>query len=509
MKKNWKLYKKLHKWPGLVISFILLYYGISGIFMNHRDWFSSIDIRRDLLPGTYAYKNWNNAALKGNLVLGPDSILVYGNIGAWLTDSSFSEYRSFNQGFPSGSDNRKLFDVHLTKNGELYAASLFGAYAWDRASGSWKNLELEESNQRFQGIESIGDTLYVLGRSFLFKGLSKGVHTRFERMELLAPDGYKSRVGLFETTWQIHSGEIFGLPGKLFVDLLGLVTIFLSLTGILYFFFPGWIRSRFRRKKPVRFQVGVTRWSLKWHNKIGAWTFILLSLLYFTGIFLRPPLLLTIANSKVTPLRYSHLDQPNPWYDKLRDVVYDSTGRQFLLSSSEGMFRLDPVTLKPHWIEYQPPVSIMGINSFEPAINGAYLVGSFNGLFLWHPSYPQVYDYISGQLHQEVKGGPPIGEFKITGTLTTPSGLKYGIDYGMGVFPLHHTSPFPGMPANVLDASGMSLWSVSLELHTGRFFEGILGAFYILIVPLSGLAAVTVVISGYILWRRKYRRSNS
>ncbi|GEM_PF-3710842 len=31
MGKNWKTYKKLHKWPGLFISFVLLRYGFTGV----------------------------------------------------------------------------------------------------------------------------------------------------------------------------------------------------------------------------------------------------------------------------------------------------------------------------------------------------------------------------------------------------------------------------------------------------------------------------------------------
>ncbi len=47
--------------------------------------------------------------------------------------------------------------------------------------------------------------------------------------------------------------------------------------------------------------------------------------------------------------------------------------------------------------------------------------------------------------------------------------------------------------------SSMSLWNLSLEIHTGRFFQFLLGDFYILIVPLVGLAAIMVIISGYLL----------
>src|SRR5690554_2564159 len=34
MKKNWLLYYKLHRWPGLILFFFLLYFGITGIFLK-------------------------------------------------------------------------------------------------------------------------------------------------------------------------------------------------------------------------------------------------------------------------------------------------------------------------------------------------------------------------------------------------------------------------------------------------------------------------------------------
>jgi ABC-type xylose transport system permease subunit len=69
-----------------------------------------------------------------------------------------------------------------------------------------------------------------------------------------------------------------------------------------------------------------------------------------------------------------------------------------------------------------------------------------------------------------------------------------------GEFPLLNE-----MPENVRKASGMSLWNLCLEIHTGRIFGGITGGFYILIVPLAGITGIIVVLSGYMVWRRKYK----
>jgi len=468
-----KTYKKIHKWPGLIIAFVLLYYSISGIIMNHREWFSGIDVSRKILPENFQYHNWNNGALKGNLTINADSILVFGNIGVWVTDSTFEDYRSFNAGFPKGVDNRKIYDLHI---------------------------------KRFVAIESVGDTIYALNRSYLFKGESHGTHTRFQKIELQAPFNYRDEVSLFQTLWQIHSGEIFGLPGKLFVDLLGIVTGFLSLTGIIYFLFPGWIKKRRQKSKEVRRLKRLNRWSLKWHNLLGAWTFSGLIILFLSGMFLRPPLLIAIAKTRIAPVKYTHLQQPNPWYDKLRDLLYDESQEIFLLSTSKGMYRMTAEDLRPLPFKIQPPISVMGINVFEKHEGGAYMVGSFSGLFLWNPSYTRIYNYAQGSIYHGQSSGRPVGQFKTTGLISDLEGHQYMIDYDKGALPLYHHKAFPAMPANVLAESKMSLWSLSLEIHTGRIFQSWIANAYILIVPLSGLLAILVVLSGYLLWRKQYKK---
>lgn len=67
---------------------------------------------------------------------------------------------------------------------------------------------------RFVAIESIEDTLYVLNRSFLFKGKSAGIHTQFQKVELKQPANYYIKISLFETLWHIHSGEVLVYPAS-------------------------------------------------------------------------------------------------------------------------------------------------------------------------------------------------------------------------------------------------------------------------------------------------------
>lgn len=510
MSKAIKILKKIHRWPGFIIALFLLYFAVTGIFMNHRELIAPLDINRTILPQNYEYKNWNLAAIKGNVVLGRDSILLFGNIGVWLTDSSFSKYLSFNQGFPSGIDNKKIFDLHVDTSGHIYAASLFGLFAYDRAHSCWTKILLDQASERFVAIETVHDSLYVLSRSHLYIGKSNGVNTILVKHQLPTPSDYQKKVSLFATIWQTHSGEILGLPGKIFVDILGVITIFLSFTGILYFIFPQWVARRVKKGRSSARAVSVNRWSLRWHNLIGSSTFVFLIILFFTGMFLRPPLLISIARFQVSPLTFSHLDQPNPWFDKLRDMVFDPEQDRLLLSTSEGIYYLDfKNKLAIEYFRNQPPVSVMGINTFQYFGEGTFLVGSFSGLFLWNPLYPEVFNYVTRQTYVPMFSGRPVGDYKITGIINTPHREIYLVDYDRGVLPVSARIPFPQMPEFVCTESDISLWNLCLEIHTGRFFQNLLSDYYILIVPIAGLISILVVISGYLLWRKKYKNKQN
>ena len=145
----------------------------------------------------------------------------------------------------------------------------------------------------------------------------------------------------------------------------------------------------------------------------------------------------------------------------------------------------------------------MGINVFEKYNEDTYLIGSFSGLFLWNPNYQVVYDYISGKPNQESSFGSPIGNFTVSGLLKDLNKKMYMIDYSRGTISLGHNKSFTKMPENIILKSPISLWNLALEIHTGRIFNFIFSDFYILIVPLTGITSVIVLISGYLLLRRK------
>ncbi|HRY31587.1 MAG TPA: PepSY-associated TM helix domain-containing protein [Bacteroidales bacterium] len=508
-KKKW--FKKWHKWPALILSVFILLFSLSGIVLNHRSFFSGADVSRRLIPETYRYKNWNLAAVRGGLSWKPDSLLVYGNIGIWLIDSNLTKFKDFNQGFPEGIDKRKISSLAKTADGGLYAGTLFGLYRYVPEAGSWQEVSLPVDEKRVVKVLFSGGTLWVMTRSYLMRSVGAGL-PRFEMVHIGAPPGDDGRVSLFRTLWVIHSGEIYGMAGRLLVDFIGFVFIFLTLTGLVYFVTPYTVKNLSAKLKSrwKRFN----RWSLRWHNITGSWLILLLILTAATGIFLRPPLLIAIGDSRIGKIPFSVLANPNPWQDKLRDLVYDDSSRHFMLATSEGIFRIDPEFRgSPEYFSFQPPVSVMGINVFEPLDEGSWLIGSFSGLYRWNPQTRILRDHVNGAVVDAAAlSGSPFGGLAVAGYLQTPSGTEVVFDYGKGAM-FRNTkggisSEFPSMPSEIIEKSPMSLWNLALEFHTCRIYGVWIGDFYILLIPLFGLGILFILVTGFFSWyygRKKKR----
>jgi len=503
-KRKRSLLRKLHKWPSIVLCLFIILFAASGIVMNHRQLFSSVDVPRKYLPGEFQYSNWNNAAVKSAFEISKDSILLYGNIGIWLTDSTFSGFSDFNAGFDEGIDNRKIFKVHYTNSGHLLAGTLFGLFSYSFEEQHWEPVEIPVHDKRVVDIIQADDSIYVLTRSYLLTAFNSPNDLQFEKKIIPPPVGYNNKESLFKTLWVIHSGEIGGTIGLLFVDLLGLIFIFLSLTGIIYWLFPKWIKRRKKIDRGVTMQVKVNRFSVKWHNKVGVWLVIFLFVSALTGMFLRPPLLITIAYSKVSKIPYSMLDSENPWFDKLRRILYDEESATFLIGTNEGIFLTDNFYLQnPKPLINHPPLSVMGINVFEVVSIGNYLVGSFNGLFLWSPQKDQMINYLDPgtEVHLD-RGGPPLSDNMTAGYIRM-AGNEYAFDYNRGAEAIGVSKPFPDLPDHIIKDSPMSIWNLALEIHTGRIYKLFLGDFYILFIPLAGLTILLILVSGFNLWYRK------
>lgn len=500
-------FRKYHKWVGIILTLFIVMFALSGIILNHRKLFSSIDVNRNILPKEYRYNNWNNGAVKGVENLNKDSILIYGNIGVWLTDSLYQRFADFNNGFPKGTDNHKISKVFRNSEGELFAGTLFGLYKFNFNDKCWNPVALPGGHeQRVVDIIGKEDSLLILTRSHV---LFTRNYKDFSVKELPAPIGYDNKTGLFKTLWVIHSGEIYGLVGKLLVDSVGVIFIFLSITGLIFFINRFRIRSFKKKNKATERIKKSSKWNLKWHNKIGWITIMLLVITTITGMFLRPPLLIAIARAKVSKIPYTLLDSQNPWFDKLRAVRYQNNTKSYIFSTSDGLYSANEALNRP-LVLYKnvPPVSVMGINVFEKNSPNTYIVGSFSGIFEWNPESGVVINSISGNPYMlRGRPGPPVGDEAISGYLDNYKGMNVYFDYGKGALMSNKNENFVKMPDRLANTP-MSLWNLALEVHTARIYKFMFGNFYILVVPLSGLFILFILISGFVVWLKRHKKSS-
>lgn len=544
-------WKKYHRWLGLVLSVFMLVFCVSGIILNHREVFSGCEVSRKWLPASYYIKNFNNGVVKGTVVKKSaahslssencDSVLVYGCAGVFLTDSRLSTWQDFNAGLPESIDERNVRHVVKAKDGSLWCAALRDVYRYDENSHRWKKVELPGNEERIMDVALAKDSMTVvaLTRSRVFTivpfvqygeivkiGKSSSETYRVESKIIPAPKKYEPKTTLFKLVWHLHSGEFFGLPGKLVVDAIALVLIVLSITGILLFILPYGIR----RAKKLAAKARMKRlgkqfaWNMKWHNKIGYVTIVLTLWIAITGMCLRPPLMVPLVLSK---LPQAVGEDGNVWQDKLRAIRWDAVQGDWLVSTSEGFLRVDEdFSQAPKMLpdDECPKLSPMGVTVWESDGKGGWIVGSFRGIYRWNPvnhSLNQILDYFTGKPSEETSM-IPISDNLVCGYSEDFLGGKPLVfDFAKGVedakgqaVALCNDEPKKSrneesMSDLICETAPMSLWNVTLELHVGRCYSPFLGPLSDLFVFLSGLLITLVLLSGYIISHRRRKKAQA
>lgn len=517
----------VHKWGGLFFTLFLIIFALSGIVLNHRVALSEVDVPRSVLPPEYRMEHWNLGAVKGTLRVSSDSILLYGENGLWLTDSSRACFSRFERGMRSGADNRLVANVVRTHSGQLFAVTTFDAYQWNHSTQSWQRLtERFAPSDRMTDAAVKGDTLVLQSRSELF--LATAPYTHFERIHLKAPTNAPLGRFTFRTLWMLHSGELFGAWAQYFVDFLGVILIVLCLTGVVLAFFPKLLKRQ-RKRQPEGKSVlrRVFKFSLQLHNKLGVYLLAFLLLLTVTGMFLRPPLLVAIARHRHQPLALTHEHNPNPWWDNLRMIRYDRHHHRWLLQTPFGFFTTSNLHSAPTKLDHEPPVGFMGTNVLQQEDADHWIAGSFSGLYRWNARTGESWNLYTGQRYVAPKHqGIPDFTYSVSGYSTDLGARPVVFDYNRGAeyalggakkaatdddeqeFVCYERADFSVMPEQVQDGR-LSLWRVALETHTGRIYTFLPNIVIQLFIFLSGTFLLTVLISGFIIWRKFHRFAKS
>ena len=472
MKKS--TWRKQHKWLGIIVSIIMMMFCVSGILLNHRTLIKDMNVSRAYLPSRYEYHDWNGGLLRGTLACG-DTVLLYGSGGIWQTTVSATTFSDYNQGLPQGADYRQIRNVVRTRQGDLIAVAPFGLYRRDR-HGAWRAMDVAPGgDDRWTDVAVCGDTLVALSRSAAYVSLTP--YTSFRRIKLQAPAAHDARPTAFRTVWLLHSGQLFGTPGRLVADAVAAVLALLCVSGLVF-----WLRPKHK---------ALLQTTLRLHDALGRRTIVLTLLIALTGWCLRPPVMIALVNGRLPVLPGTTLDSDNPWNDKLRALRHDDTAADWLLSTSDGFFSLDLSRGTTKAIAATPPVSVMGLNVLQKNSEGQWLCGSFSGLYVWDRQHGTATDYFTGE-PAPAKVGAPFGRKAVSG-MSQDFATPVVAEYGTG-------TPFAPQPS-FMNRLPMSLWNVALEVHSGRMFIGDAATYVFVFV--TGLLALWCLWSGYIIRLRK------
>lgn len=481
-----KKWRALHKWTGLAICLFLMMFVASGIILNHRNLVLDKEINRSWLPARYEFRNWNGGLMRGTLPYGND-VLIYGTNGIWKQNSVDRAISDFNHGLPRGADRHNIRRIVNAGNSGLMAVSPFGAYHF--IGNKWEPISLPvEDDEKLTDIEVCDDSIVIAGRSHLYVATES--KPDFRKLTLSPSPDSEGKVTLLRIIWCLHSGELFGLPGRIVVDAIGITFLFLCISGIAI-----WIVRKRRPGTPIH------KWNSRWHNKIGFTALALLILLALTGWCLRPPVMVPLALTHTKPIPGTALASDNAWHDKIRAIRRDTLRNDWILSTSEGFFSIKNLSDTPRKIKTAPPVSVMGVTVLQQDEDGSWICGSLSGLYRWNRDSGEITDWFSGE-KADLTPGPPFGKKPVSGFSQDLLEKPVIVDYVEGTENFSQPEKLAQLP--------MSLHNVALEVHSGRIYIGNIATY--VFVFIAGIIVMLCIYSGYKIHypiRKKKKHNNN
>ena len=505
-RRLYKISKRIHKYIGLICLLWFLLMGISGVLINHPALIRGISVPTLFVPTGFHYKNWNRMAMKEAVYSEqtPKTLFVGGRMGVWQSKDGGRTFSPMDKGYPSSAFDQDTNCLLLTRrNGKevLYAGNRAGLFTWDFHTREWTQINHKEVNgMGVKDIVLIQDHPLVFTPRGCFRIEESKQHPTLSPMPLRLDTLPLQTVPMVIFMLRIHDGSILGLPGKLFIDALGLGLIFMSLSAMGLWYLP-WRRKRsHKRPKDAHFY----RWMLKYHLKIGIYSILFLLVITLTGVIIRPPFRQPITD-KTVPSSWVKFDEfAGNRYPEIRRALYLEKKNALLLATKVGFF-MGPADFSQPFIltPMEIPVSGMGVNVLEPLSGDRMLVGSFNGLYIKNLLSGTVTDAFAknglSDSHSKKRG-----KNRAVGAGVYKGNLQFWVDYRRGVMPAGLEGVFPIIPKAPNYSTRMSLWLYLRAVHTGQIFKGFLGKYTWLLIPAGGLFLLSSLLTGGYDWL--YRR---
>ncbi|MBB3697180.1 PepSY domain-containing protein [Flammeovirga yaeyamensis] len=502
-KKLYNFSKKWHKYVGISISLILIWMSISGILLNHIDLCAPFNVSNTFLPNDYLPEHWNRGMIRDAEFIGVDTVIMGGNAGIWL---SSDKGKSFDKlPIDSSSYYSKVNDLFLdSTSNSLLVGAYGGLYQVDVPTQKVKLIPLPSTyREKVVKVLPHKDNLIVVTENHVYKG-NRSTLDHFSNLNISKEQ--MSTYNLISYTFALHSGWLWGMPGRIVYDLVSVILIFLCVTALYITFRKKKKPTDKAKKKKVNKTMG---WMIKNHTNIGLYVCLFLLIIGGTGFFMRPPALVALVDGHV-PLKYvPNALTENQWYHSIRNATINTDTEELILDTKEGIYKGDLKTDAVFSLQnWDVNIFVMGATVFDYKGDGHFLIGSFYGLFDYKEGNPYSYDVVYNQSVPKYEGMERPADYMIMGYFQSPEGVHFISTFQHGLMSMFNApeDAYYPMPKALKENYEFPLWNYMFELHNGRLFTFITGKYGILFIPLIALFFLFITISGvheYIYRKRK------
>jgi hypothetical protein len=509
MNRLYRITKFIHKWSSIIIALLLVYMSVSGILLNHPEVIAPVSVGSSLIPENYQIQNWNRSSITDLKYskTDPSFSVIGGHKGIFISRDAGKIYSKIPQkGLPNSEYYNKTKTIYILENekgiNDILAGTYGGLYHFDLSKERWSEIKLGDKRDKIVKIMDYKEQIAVFSSSGA--ALVNPENLNEIQNVKLTKDEDETKLTMIEFIFQLHSGELWGLPGKLIFDAAGIILLFLCISGLYIWLSPK--TSKFRLRLSAK--ANKAKWSVyklfyKYHLKLGIIAAAVLLLIGVTGFFMRPPGIVAIMSGEVPVSSIPFLEMENPWKHRIRNAMYDKVSDKVIIDAKDGFWISGDGIGGTYRLNRAPvPIFAMGATVLEQDYNGDYLIGSFAGLYRVTPESGKSIDAITGKAPFNISMVRP-GSNLVTSYFKTPIGEEFITTHFKGLVPVN--APF-GMNGRFRVTDGsmnettMSLWNYLFELHNGRIFQAWIGDFYILVIPLMSLVFVISLLTGIFDW---------
>jgi hypothetical protein len=500
--KTFRTLKWLHTYLSLAVLIYCLWMALSGIALNHPRLLEKFSFSNQVMPANYQYLNWNRMSWRDSAFSRYHDNLLYvgGKEGVWQSLDQGKSFIPLTSGFPTSAYGKDTFSLLLADHDgreTLFAGTRSGLFYLQKEQ--WLQVAHPILGRKpIIDLLQVKQHLLAFTDSAAFKAEIDGNAPVFTALPLPRTSSASPQTPLFRWLRKVHDGSIFGLPGRLLVDSVGLLLVFLSLSGLLIWY----VSHRKKRRAKTVLSGRIFAFNFRWHLRLGIVGALFIAVTALSGAFAHPPLLLTIAKLQVPRSLMPQAIASNPWAEQIQRAAYLKSRERLIIATKQGLFS-GPLDGKRDFLRLPDtlPIHGMGAQVFETIGQDKLLIGSFSGLYLWDTTNQIVMQLKAKAQSNTPDWGRPI---MATGVAIYKGEPILAVDYESGLKPLRQRATlWPAMPNQLREQGRISLWHALFELHNGRIFEEYIGPFYWFITPAGGLVFSLIVLSGTLLWLKR------